>query len=184
METGASQEPERPPGPDLNTRATRSSRPPCSRTLLGQLPAFGTSSLRRTRLCSGWDAPEARAAPRQGKFSKGKTGGAPISAPAPQTPPSRGRQEKLPSGPPRPLLRRRRPERRPGAGEPSDSAHRDAGAPSCVHASRRRVTAGKPHFPECLAWPHRRRGPLSFPWETRPLTVEREAVAPFRVPWS
>lgn len=38
IDTGASQEPERSPSPALNTCATRSSRPSCSRTLLGQLP--------------------------------------------------------------------------------------------------------------------------------------------------
>lgn len=92
----------------------------------GLAPTFKTFSLLRTRLRSGWVGPGARAAPRQDKFSKGKTERAKETAPlplhpAPQTPQSRGCQEKPPFRPPWPLLRRRRPEKRRVAGEPSDS---------------------------------------------------------------
>lgn len=81
------------------------------------------------------------------------------------------------------LLRQRRQEQRPVAGEPSHSTHRDAGAPSCVRSTRRPGNSQETTFPRVLSTPAQaQRVPLAFPWEPRPsasrrLTVERQAVA-------
>lgn len=158
--------PGRPPGPDPNACATRSARAPCSRTPLGRLPpsarppAVGPGSAR------------AEPGPQPGRpLVRASFQNAKREAPKRPRPCLRARSADAsePRLPRETAFQASAASPAPAApGEPSASTHRDAGAPSCVRASRRRVTAGKPHFPEGLAWPHRRREPLPFPWEPRP----------------
>lgn len=178
-DTQASQEQGRSPGPDVDTRETRSQRPSDSRFLPGQLPpserppSVGLGSAQpRTGPQPGW--PLARTSFQKAKLNAPKRP-RPVSAPRiPDTSEPRLPKEttfQASAASPTPAA--------PGVWQTQSlRTARDAWAPPRVRSSHCRAEPRKPHFPACLARPRRRREPPLVSMGTSPRSV------PAAEPWS